>query len=85
MEGRRPDPPVIGKLANEYLDNERSKSWLTGVRYVFRSRAFAIPLMGSLPGAQSEFVLISDAPLGREPSASECRNELGANVEDNGC
>jgi hypothetical protein len=65
-------------------------SWLQGVRYSFKSRLFIIP-MGTGPGgaaqaAKSTVTLKSESWLGREPSTSECKADLGnKGIFDNGC
>lgn len=60
-------------------------SWMEGVRYSFRSRLSLIPLQR---GAEANSVsLTSESWLGREPTSSECLQEMAAQGGriDNGC
>ena len=85
-----------------YNPTDDANSWLQGVRYTFRSRLF-VKLFGSKPnpstgaligaGASSEpgsVSLTSESWLGREPTESECRDEMSSingtrGLLDNGC
>jgi len=64
-------------------------SWMTGVRYTFRSKLFMIPMPGS-PGAASSInslTLTSESWLTREPTYTECQAVMGKmeGIFDNGC
>lgn len=84
------DPPP------QYVDGDKSLSWMQGVRYAFKSKLFMIPLAGSgkanasSGSAQDSFnsvTLTSESWLGREPADNECRQDMGNNgwLFDNGC
>jgi hypothetical protein len=70
---------------NQFESGDPAKSWMQGVRYTFRSRLFMIPLGGN--ASSNSVTLTSESWLGREPSYSDCFQELidkGA-LFDNGC
>jgi hypothetical protein len=74
---------------------EDANSWLQGVRYTFRSRLF-VSLFGDRPGPGTAasgasqppgtLSLTSESWLGREPTRSECEQEMSSRgYVDNGC
>jgi hypothetical protein len=76
-----------------YEPTNDANSWLQGVRYTFRSRLF-VSLFGSKPNASvtdrqepGSVTLTSESWLGREPTASECAEEMRRlkGEVDNGC
>ncbi len=77
----------------DYTD--KSKSWLEGVRYTFRSKLFLMALKpadtaASGPGSvdnEGGFQLTSESFLSRDPSYQECTTFMGtvAGEFDNGC
>lgn len=73
----------------KFKADDRSFSWLEGVRYTFRSRIFMIPMGGSEKDSRVNSVtLTSESWLGREPTIDECVLDLekfGRAVVDNGC
>ena len=83
-----------GRILGMQIDHERyapgnlNLSWMRGVRYTFRSRLFLIPFGGaSSIGKLNDIELTSESWLGREPTYSECVDEMGKlkAVWDNGC
>jgi hypothetical protein len=75
----------------EIMENGQGQSWLTGVRYTFKSKLMMIPMGGtrSSKGAINSVTLTSESFLGREPTTAECLEYLrkfGQGVlYDNGC
>jgi len=79
---------------SDFRTADRDYSWLQGVRYTFRSRLFMIPLAGfskagraDLQPSVNSLTLTSESWLGREPTYSECQNEMKvfSGLFDNGC
>ena len=77
----------------DIMENGRGQTWMTGVRYTFKSKLFMIPMggTGSPRGPVNSVKLTSESFLGREPSFSECDASMtsgngdGAWKYDNGC
>jgi len=68
----------------EVLNGAQGLSWMTGVRYTFRSKLFLIPMGGSTKGVNS-VTLTSESWLGREPTSQECQAFMAGRLFDNGC
>jgi hypothetical protein len=85
----------VGLGDNGYKgDGDRDLSWMQGVRYRFRGRLFILPLAGLSAQSQQGFTtdvnsltLTSESWLGREPTYSECSDDMGKlkGIYDNGC
>jgi hypothetical protein len=85
--GTDPVGAEIGDSQNPpFSATDRNLSWLQGVRYTFRSRLFILP-MGRANAASSAnmLTLTAESWLGREPSNSECVQDLAGKDYDNGC
>lgn len=85
--GTDPIGAEIGASQNPpFSATDRNLSWLQGVRYTFRSRLFVLP-MGRANAASSANILTltSESWLGREPSFSECTQDMAGRDYDNGC
>lgn len=79
--------------APQFDPDDRSLSWLQGIRYSFRSRIFLLPFGQPLSSRADKeaaaLTLRSESWLGREPAFSECAGDLKRRNErgffDNGC
>ncbi|MEO5970911.1 MAG: hypothetical protein ABIQ95_13365, partial [Bdellovibrionia bacterium] len=72
----------------EIMQNGQGTSWMTGVRYTFKSKLMMIPMggTGSSRGAVNSVTLTSESFLGREPTYIECNEFMGSRgIYDNGC
>lgn len=81
-----PEGAIIGEHEGYFAEGNRDFSWMEGVRYVFRSKIFVLPL-GVSPDSNM-MNLTSEAWLGREVTEIECKqylNQFGKVELDNGC
>lgn len=79
---------LVGPGPNYSDKRDKNFNWQEGVRYVFRSRLFLMPLLGD--GSGGTLDLTSESWLGREPTYQECLRDVqsrsnGRMVLDNGC
>lgn len=81
-----PEGAIIGESEGHFVEGDRDFSWMEGVRYVFKSKLFILPLKVS--SGLNIIELTSESWLGREVTDTECKKYLGkfGRVEiDNGC
>ena len=76
--------------ASQYSPTDLHFSWMQGVRYTFKSKLFLLPLAGAggkASNSVNSVTLTSESWLGREPTDSECRSDMGGKrwFFDNGC